>query len=217
MERAEVDVDRMVAGLRRRVLDPDERIIQVSPRSGPEALVRTDRRRLDVYRPSWRLLREAWVADAVLVVWQGSALPHAEDQIFGLVFERDDQEYLLSRAEDDLPELGRRLAADADSGGLDPVAFAEVLAQFHTELFLSGHLIDDPALLAERFPQITGAPGLHPVRTQRENGLVTVEFQAYQMSPGDGPMLVLREWTVTASADRPATWTNHEIANLPLR
>jgi hypothetical protein len=219
MSSRDADVERMVAGLRRRILAAGEQVTQVWPGVGPEAMVETDRRSLTIFRPGWRLLREAWVCDAMMAVWDGSAAPHAEDRIYGLVFDRDGREHLLSWDADDLPELGRRLAVDEKSNSIEPEAFAEVLALFHTTAYLSGQLIADPAAAAEEFPALAQVPGLHPVRSHRgrEGSVMMLEFQAYHLYPGhrnDG--LVVREWTVLTSATHPATWTSHDIARLPV-
>jgi hypothetical protein len=103
-----------------------------------------------------------------------------------------------------------------NSDGLDAEAFAELLAEFHTGPYTHGRLIDDPGALAEKFPG-TKVLRLHPVRARRDSGSVTLEFQSYQVDDGRHGWLVVREWTVAATADQPATWANHEIAQVPMR
>lgn len=214
MDSGGVDLDRMLAGLRRRVLDDGERVTDVRPIGGPEAWISTDKRELDVYHPDWRVLRAPWVADAVVVAWEASSPSHYDDQVYGLIFGRDGRDHLLSWREDDLSELGRRLALDG-AEAIEPAAFAELLAFFHTAPYQRGVLIDDPAHAGDRFPAIAAVPGLHPVRTRRDGAQVTVEFQAYQVYPqGGDDSVVIREWTVLASADRPTTWTEREVAKV---
>jgi len=210
-----VDLERMLAGPRGRVLDDGEHVTNVRQVGGPEAWISTDKRELDVYRPDWRVLRAPWVADAVLVAWEQSSPSHYEDQVYGLILGRDGRDHLLSWEEDDLADLGRRLAVEGGPEAIDPAAYAELLAFFHTAPYLRGHLIDDPARAGDRSPDLAGVPGLHPIRTRLDDGQVTVEFQAYQRYPGSGPdRVVIREWAVRATARGPATWTEHEVATL---
>ncbi len=207
----DIDVDRVVEVLRRRVFKPGERVTKVAPMQ-PWLTVDTDKRRLRVSRQPWAILDEPWVVDALLVQWQSSGSFHGDDLIYGLVFTDDGGEHLLcADGDDDLAALGPRVPA-----GMDPLAYAELVALFHTSWFVTGELIRDPAEFVARYPKAASTPSLRPPEWRRADGSTTISFLASERRVGESEgYLVVRDWTVVAPVDGPATWSNRELAQIP--
>jgi hypothetical protein len=207
----DIDVERVVAMFRRRLLEPDERVMTVRPRSGWLTL-RTDRRYFKVSR-DLLAATEPWVDDALTALWYSSSPSHAEDRMYGLVLAGDGQDYLISGTDDDLAGLGRRL-----SDGMNPLAFAELLALFHTTAFAHGEVIRDIPQFLARFPAASAIRGLRaPDWRRREDQSLDLQFQSYARCAGDAEaFLQVLQWTVEAPAGRPVTWTKIELAEVRL-
>jgi len=207
----DIDVDRVVDALRRRILKPGERVTKVAPMQ-PWLTVDTDQRRLRVSREPWAIQHEPWVVDALLVRWQSSGSWHGDDIVFGLVFTDDGGEHLLSAdGDDDLAALGPRVPA-----GMDPLAYAELVALFHTAGSVTGDLIRDPAEFVARYPKAASTPSLRPPEWHGGNDSTTISFMSSERRVGEAEgYLVVRDWTVVAPADQPATWNNREVAQVP--
>ena len=211
-----LDRDRVVAAIERSVLESDEGIVDVIQQKPDQLWVRTDWRGLKIRRESsWRLAGEAWVDD-VLSVEGPPRIGHMDPQLFGLVYDREGQEYFLGFCGEGLAELGRRLVLEPEQGGISALAFAEVLALFRTELFMQGELVEDLDVLTKRYPEFASVSGLHPVSRHRgEDGRVELEFYSVVGYGGAGQSgyssLVIKEWAVLAIPGEPATWETRDF------
>ena len=204
-----MDADRVADAMRRFVLAPSE---QVQRRwDVPGSVTLQTRRFAYEARPAeWSIASEPWVADAVRVLadsGDASFMP-----TFGLLFTTDDDVLFLNSVET-MQQVGQQL-----SNGLDPLAYAEVLAELHYPMAAEdrsvarpstpGYLIRDPQAFTDQFPFVD--PELP--RSPQVNGDASewmIAFRSYirYLVVDYGSALDIYDWTVTAARGEPATWS----------
>lgn len=213
-----VDWDRVVAALEQHALGPGEEIR--GRRDWPEASTFM----VDDYayraRPAdWLIAEAPWVDAAVRVV--GDRLMDNFAITYGLLFTGDETLFLNDPAT--MRELGRRLGGD-----LDPIAYAELLAELYsgrrvdgqtvrpfsaTGSHRAGVLVRDPAQFAAEYEWVD--PGLvsAPAVRAGAGGGAELEFCSvrYFLTETKSAVDVL-QWTVVGGGDRPASWSRHYLA-----
>lgn len=172
----------------------------------------------------WLVSRERWVDEAVRVTAESGADSMATN--YGFLFGWDGDEWFLNNVAT-MRELGRRLGND-----LDPIDFAELLAEFYsagdidgpvvrpvsvTPMAPAGVLIRDVAAFTDRYPFVD--PDLvAPPTVGTSDGGVSIEFFSYHhfTSGYSGAVDVMR-WTVTGGGGRPASWSREYMAERLMR
>ncbi|NBH02903.1 hypothetical protein [Amycolatopsis sp. SID8362] len=158
---------------------------------------------------SWSVSREAWVADVVEavrddIIVNGGGNP-AERHGFLLLADGRDV-YVNDAAA--VAELGRRL-----EDGLDPTAYAEILAEFHPYTSAVSKVLSTPDQLRLLIGH-EDIPDIEPPRVERTaTGLVLTFSSIYQYRwPVEGPLLDLAAWTVRVPRGCPARWETRRVA-----
>jgi hypothetical protein len=211
VERA-MRADRVFAAMRRYVLHPDE---QVTERADlPDLLVvETGHARYEARPGRWRIREQPWVEDAVLV-WSRLG-PHVEFY-YGLLLQGDGAELFLNdRAT--FARLGGLLGA-----GLDPLAYAELLATFYgddqagapiVDTISTGALIREPEAFLTRYPAVDPALVSAPSVSRGAGDVTALDFLSYRRYLADaGPVIDLDAWRVTAPPGAPAGWSRRPVA-----
>lgn len=198
-------LDRDVAAdlLRRHVLWPGEGI-----ESASDAVVATALRRFAVAaeREDWLVGAETWVAD-VIVATRTDLLVHGQPERFGFLLLADGGEVYVNDA-DALAALGARLP-----DGLDPVAYAELLVQFHPYSSAVRTVLVGADDLRQQHDR-AGLPAVTPFRTDATDGEVRLTFTSSirYRRPLIGTLVDLADWTVTVPAAGPARWMSRLTA-----
>ncbi|WP_131785284.1 hypothetical protein [Protofrankia symbiont of Coriaria ruscifolia] len=213
-----MDADRVVAALRRHVLQPGEGID--SRRDWPDAVVfYVGSHRYEARPADWLIAREPWVDGAVRVVADRSFIDNTS-ATYGLVVAGTDEVLFLNEVAT-MRELGRRLAVD-----LEPLAYAELLSELYsvkaidgpvvvpysaTTLHRAGELIRDVDSFAADYPWANAKLVAPPV-IRREGGDVVLEFfSCHYYLTGLRALDILR-WRVTGGDGRPARWAREYVA-----
>ncbi|HEY7225067.1 MAG TPA: hypothetical protein VH561_15955 [Micromonosporaceae bacterium] len=162
---------------------------------------------------TWLIGQAAWVAYAIRAVEDEPTVSNMS-VTHGLVVTRDGQVLYLNQVAT-MRALGARVGVD-----LDPIAYAEVLAELYsaslgdgekafptsaTPEFRSGELIDDVARFHATYDFVD--PGLvAPPRTQRAgNGIVLDFFSCHYFVTPLRTIDIIR-WSVTCKPGEPAVW-----------
>jgi len=225
-----LDADRVVAALRRHILRDDEQI--EARHIWPDAVaVHTDAATYWAQRADWLVTRKPWMPGAVRDALRVIADAGIEDvplETYGVILERDggltgaDRTLFLNDVTDLWTVLGRWL------GRLDPLAFAELVAEFHSgpditgpvvvapavsELVTAGSLIRDVDAFVADHPSVDPALVCGPMVRERD-GAVEVEFCSYHryLSGWTSAVDVLRWRVARAPGKAVATWTREYVA-----
>lgn len=174
--------------------------------------------RYEIRPADWLVADADWVDEAIRVVADGGAENYVLS--YGLIFPVEGAELLLNDVAT-MRELGRRLGAD-----LDPLAYAELLAEFYsgrdiggsrvlassaTGLHPPGELVRDPlSVVAEHpgvDPVLLSAPVVHPTDAGS-----AVDFQSchYFLTEAGGALDILR-WSVQGGGGEPGSWSRRYV------
>lgn len=213
-----MESDQVVEALRRYVLAPDA-VIE-DRRDWPGIVVfYAGRFRYEARAAPWRIAAQPWVEAAVRVVADGQAKGFVIE--YGLLFEVGDRVLNLNDVAT-MRELGRRLDDD-----LDPLAYAEVLAELYsgpridaatvlpfaaTELHRAGSLIGDVDEFAREYPFVD-ATGIAAPTVRRQADQVAIDFYSchYYLTESSGAVDIL-QWTVVGGAGRDVSWSRRYVA-----
>lgn len=209
-----MDAERVVAAMRRHVLRPSERIERRWDHPGSVAL-RTRRHDYRAQRSGWAIGGEPWVDEALRVV-ADSWNEHGTSPAYGLILPRDGDAIFLNDVAA-MRRLGRRLG-----DGLDPVAYAELLAELHYPREQADHavvrpsrpgrLIRDPGEFREHYPFADPALPRAPEVRDVDDGRV-LGFRSYDhYTLAVGSALDVYDWTVTAPHGEPPDWSCDIVA-----
>ncbi|MFC0531055.1 hypothetical protein [Phytohabitans kaempferiae] len=212
-----MDWDRLVAALERHVLAPGEQIEE--RRDWPEASTfMVGDYGYEARSADWLIGQAPWV-DAVVRVVADRFMDNFAIT-YGLLFTGDEALFLNDPAT--IRDLGRRLGAD-----LDPLAYAEVLAELYsgqrvdgptvlpfsaTGAHRAGVLVRDKAQFAAEYewvdPTLVSAPVV-----RASAGGVELEFSSvhYFLTETKSAVDVL-QWTVVGGGGRPASWSRRYVA-----
>jgi hypothetical protein len=214
-----MDADRVVAALERYVLGDGDRVQSSQP--VPDGLhVRSQWSSLRVRPAEWSVVHARWVRVGYRVV-EDTLIHGAPMLMHGLLFDRDGQVWHLNDLEV-LRRLGRGLG-----DGVEPVAYAEVLAEFLSgrdpegpvvtasapgRTSRAGWLVDDVAAMVELFPWVD--PGLFtPPVVRRSGDEVAVEFVSCHQLVATVPAAAdVLAWTVTGGPGRDPSWLRKYLA-----
>jgi hypothetical protein len=185
-----IDAERITDALRRFVFAPGEELTEVL--GDPWApVIRTDQGRYQAFGTNWLIRDDPAIDDVVLVVTE----PGMHFVVcYGILLSRDGTAYFLNDP-GTLREFGRYLGR-----GLDPVAFAELLAALHSYPSEEGSVTYPPdigELIADVRPEV------------RQDGTTTViEFQSTvrRVVEYEGVAIDTLEWRVEAEPGEPARW-----------
>jgi len=196
--------DTIVDLIKRHVLWDDEPVVRV--RNWPDGLALTTDFRHFVAgssaRTDWLVGAEDWVDD-IVVATRDDLMLEGQRERFGFLLPADGGEiYLNDRAAVAL--LGRRLA-----DGLDPVAYAEILVQFHPYSSAIRSVLIAPEQLRQFYRQQDLPVIETPAVRQEPDGLhLTFVSSSQYRRPGGAPLLDLTQWSVHVPTDGPAGWTS---------
>jgi hypothetical protein len=217
-ERCGVDADRVVAALERSLLTPRESIEKRW--DWPDAVAfRTSHGVYDARPVDWLIAGEPWV-DRVLRVVLDMEIDHVPVDTYGLLFDREGNALLLSEVAT-MRALGRRLGED-----VDPLAYAELLAELYsgrdiagpvvaapavTESSRAGWLVRDVGEVLAKYPWIEASSLALPV-VRRVEGGVELEFDSchYFFDGAVGAVDVLR-WTVVGGPKQEVSWSRRYV------
>ena len=205
-----MQTDRVADALRRFVVGPDEPVERewVTPNA---VTLQTPRYLYRAAPADWLISGAVWVDAAIRVLAEsdrGDLVP-----TFGLLFAGPGDPIYLNEVAA-MAGLGRRLHTD-----LDPVAYAELLAELHfptgpedqpvSRPTVVGKLILDAAQFAARFPFVPAEVLAARPHAMHAGGRITLTFQSYvrYLLPDFGSALDIYDWTVAAADGEPATWT----------
>jgi len=200
--------ERMVDLLGRHVLWSDERIERTKEWPGHGGVAVTTDQRYFVLELDRRLLiGQAPGIDGVVLVTREDLEVEGLPETFGLLaLAGGGSVYLNDPAA--VAELGRRLA-----GGLDPLAFAQVLVEWHPWTSAVRYVLAGRDQLA-RSSGRADLPVFEPPRIRpAEDGVVLSFFSAYQYATalGGARQLDVFEWTVTVPAGESARWDRRPV------
>jgi hypothetical protein len=222
-----LDADRVVAALQQHVLRADEDI-EVR-RNQPDAVeVRTRRATYRAQRADWLVTRMAWmpgvVRDAVRVIAR-EGIGDTVVWTYGLIFERHHQSentLFLNDVTGLWTLLGRWLGV-----GLDPLAFAELVAEFYSGPDIAGPVVAAPAvststtaggLIRDVSAFVSDHPSVDPAliaapTVREQDGAVEMEFCSYHRYPSGSTTAVdVLSWRVVGAAGKDVTWMREYVA-----
>ena len=216
-----MDADRVVEAVRHYVLDPSEPVQRRWDEPG-SVTVQTRRFHYQIRPATWSIASEPWVADALRVLADSGRSDYLPT--FGLLFARGADAIFLNDVAA-MGELGSRLGE-----GLDPIAYAELLAELHYPLHQRdepvvrpsspGYLIRDPQKFLDQYPTLD-ATLPRPPTVRDDGGQRVIGFRSYVRYLLDyGSAIDVYDWRVTAPHGRPATWSHEAVAQrleLPVR
>ena len=191
-----IDADRVVRELRRFVFAAGEEVTEVMGPAGAP-VVRTDRGRYSVLPTDWLIRQDPVIDDGVLVLVRRG--PH-QTVYYGLLLARDGNGFLLNDT-DTLRDFARYLGQ-----GLDPVAYAQLLAALHSHTYGSGPVV---------YPPVIGELSADPDPVVRHEGSTLVlEFQSTvrHMDEEEGVVVDTLAWRVDADPATPARWQRQPVA-----
>jgi hypothetical protein len=208
-------LDQVVAALERYVLLPEDHVESSRAFDDGFDVMTSFSVWYDVKPGEWLFARESWVQAAFRVV-EGVPSPGQPARTVGLVFERGGgllhlNDVAVVRA------LGRRLGHT-----LDPLAYAEILAEFHSDIETdrpvvtawapgltsrAGWLVTDPEVMATKFPWVDRAL-FAPPEVHRSGDELTIDFVSCHQAVGWMPPAVsVVRWAVIGAPDRDPLWT----------
>jgi hypothetical protein len=229
-EHIPMEADRIVEALRRHVFRPGEDV--ETTHSEPDLLTVFTTKRLlyEAVRADWLIGGAPWVRDAVRVVRDSSMENFVAT--YGLIAPHDGDVLFLNEVAT-MRELGGRVGA-ADSAGLDPLAYAQLLGEVYSADsidepvvypfaasygFQAGWLIRDPVEFLREYP-VAGSVGVQAPRVEQAGQTTTIDFFSHNFyHVQNGTAIDVYRWKVTATAGRPASWVRDLVAgqlNLPL-
>lgn len=193
--------ERIVELMSRYVLAPDEEIVRV--RDWSDGIAVTSARRHFVVgseSSEWAIGREPWVDDVVIAT-RDDVLVDGQQERYGFLIHADGRAiYLNDRVA--VADLGGRCAA-----GMDPIAFAEILVEFHPYSAAWRRVIVEPDGLQRTFAQ-RDLPPVEPVRLLKSplGAVMTFSsFARHRRADGTAELDILR-WTVEIPPEQPARW-----------
>lgn len=194
------DTARVREALRQFVFAPGEEPV-VEPGDPPAPEIWTNRYQYSVFGTTWLIRTDPTIDDAVVVVSErGSEFVVC----YGLLLARDGSSYFLNDTAT-LREFGRHLGH-----GLDPVAFAEMLAALHS--YPSG---DDPVV----YPPALGdlSPDSPPV-VSHEGATLVLDFSSTvrHVTSDEGVIVDTLAWRVDAQPGEPARWVRRLVDRTPV-
>ncbi|MDG4831669.1 hypothetical protein O7627_20520 [Solwaraspora sp. WMMD1047] len=208
-----MDGDRLMAAFERHILHPQHEDIR-SRRDHPEGMtIETNWGSYYFRTQDWLIAQEAWVADAVRVVLS-SYSECVPAPTYGLIVPTEGEVVPINSTAA-AHELGRRLGES-----LDPLAYAELLAEFYSvpdiegpvvdavavsEFTKSGWLVRDVDQILAEFPFLDPAT-LYPPAVRQSADRVEMSFTSchyHQAFLGSADVL---EWTVSGSPDGDVRW-----------
>lgn len=213
-----MDADRVAEAIRQFILGPSEPIERRWDM--PDALVvQTHRYQYRAEPADWSIVTEAWVDSAVRVLAEGDRVDVVPT--FGLLFleanvAQDEVVFLNDVAS--MAALGRRL-----NDGLEPIAYAELLAELHfppglgpnargpqavSRPSVPGELIRDSSTFLSQNPFVDPSVVAAGLTASRSNHGTTINFQSYvrYLLADFGSALNIYDWAVSAPRDQDATW-----------
>lgn len=208
-----IDTVTMLDLLRTHLLWEDETVGDVT--EWPDGWrVRTSAREYTIGpETEWRIVAEPWVEELLMAVREDiRIIGGGARSTDGLLRLTDGSTVYLNDAAA-VAELGRRLL-----DGMDPVAYAEILVEFHPWTAARRAPLVDPQDLRRRYDRqdlpLVAVPAL--VLTSGGAELVFSSYRQYALGLGGELLLDIVEWRVVVPADGPATWTNRTtIEGLP--
>ncbi|MDG4831668.1 hypothetical protein O7627_20515 [Solwaraspora sp. WMMD1047] len=209
--------DRLVAALERYVLrSPHERIS--ARRDWPDGItVGTNWGWYDIEPVGWLIARESWVDEAVRVI-RSTPIEDVMLESYGLVLNRDGSVLYVNDLAA-MRDLGRRLGGD-----LNPLAYAELLAEFYSGAKIDGPIVSAPTV-SERTPSgwlvcdvaatLANHPQLAPVEPKPPRVTDELSFDSchYYFNPaGIGSAIDVRRWLVSGAEDEGVSWRRERLA-----
>lgn len=190
--------------LKRHVLWEDEEATRV--REWPDGMALATRLRHFVAGPEtteWLIGQEDWVADVVIAT-RDDLIVHGQPERFGFVLPVNGSAIYVNDAEQ-VAGLARRLP-----DGLNPMALAELLVQFHPYSSAIRAILTEPDELQQRY-QREDLPPNQPFRTDRvhDGMILTFSSSVQYHQPIVGMLLDLVDWTVTIPTGQSASWVSH--------
>jgi hypothetical protein len=175
--------------------------------------------RYHVVPAEWQVTREPWVRAALRVV-ENVPSPGQPARMIGFLFDRSGE---LCHLNDVVAvrRLGQRLDRD-----LDPVAYAEILAEFYSGEHIEGPvvtawapgpsgrpgwLVRDVAAAAAEIPWVDANLLAAPTVRRSDDG-VTVEFVSWHQIGGLSIGIDVLRWTVSGGPGRDAVWERRYLA-----
>jgi hypothetical protein len=223
-----LDADRVVAALQHHILRDGEDI--QARRNWPDAVViRTSAVTYRAQRADWLVTREPWlpgvVRDAVRVI-ADDGIEGSPVRTYGVILERDhltgsDRTLFLNDVTDLWTVLGRWL------GRLDPHAFAELVAEFHSAPDIAGPVVAAPAvrelataggLIRDVDAFVADHPSVDPTlvaapTVRQHDGAVELEFFSYhRYLTGLANAVDVLRWRVARAPGKEVTWTREYVA-----
>jgi hypothetical protein len=212
-----VDWDRVVAALERHALEPGE-VIRKRRDWGHVLTFWVDDWEYEARAADWLIGQAPWVDAAVRVV--ADRFMDNWAFTYGLLFVGDQDLFLNDTAT--MRELGRRLGSD-----LDPLAYAEVLAELYsgehidrptvrpfaaTESHRAGVLVRDPAQFAAEYHWVDPALVSAPVVRAADGGVEMVFCSVRYFLLEVKSAVDVLQWTVVGGGGRPASWSRRYLA-----
>lgn len=210
--------DRIVAALERQVLRPGDAVESSRPHLDG-LLVLTRYAWYQAAPAPWRLADNAWTAAAVRVV-ETMPVDCSPAFIHGLVLTRAGESLYLNEVAT-MRRLGRGLGAE-----VDPIAYADVLAELYSGRDISGPVVTasapgpagragwfvgDVAAVAAEFPYVDRRYLTPPVVRRAE--VTTVEFVSCHEDTRTFPLAVdVLGWSVSGGGAQEASWTRSYVA-----
>nr|MDT0659349.1 hypothetical protein [Micromonospora sp. DSM 115978] len=208
-----MDRDRLAAAFERHILHPSEQI--GARRDRPNSMtIQTNWGSYGFRTADWLISLAPWVADAVRVVLSAPMIDHAPAPTYGLIVSTEGEVLLVNEVAA-AREMGRRLGED-----LDPLAYAELLAEFYSvpdiegpvvdaiavsEFTKSGWLVREVDQIIAKFPFLDPT-SLRPPAVRRSGREVEVTFQSCHYHQAfRGSVDVLR-WSVTGGPGADVRW-----------
>lgn len=212
------EADRVAAVLQQYVLPPGEQIVKRTDWPTEVILSGVDH---DVVagRARWLIGREPWVRYAVRAVEDLAYIPNTS-VTHGFVFPRAGDTVLYLNDAATMRQVGARVGVD-----LDPIAYAEVLAELYsgprtdrpvvrptsaTPEYRAAELIRDVADFHSRYEFVDPAL-LAPPAVRRVGDQVVLEFCSGHYYITGLRALDLLRWSVTCGGGRPASWQREYI------
>jgi hypothetical protein len=156
----------------------------------------------------WLISKEDWVSDVAIAIRDDIIVDGGIRSAFLLLTDGDDVYVNDERA---VAELGRRLHQ-----GMNPTAYAQLLAQFHPFTTADCLVLTVGGQLRARLGP--GLPDNEPVRLLRtKTGLLltfdmVVQYLRSRKYPASSWKLDVKRWTVTVPDDGPAHWSSRLVA-----
>ncbi len=155
----------------------------------------------------WLVSREEWVDD-VVVSTRDDLIIEGQAERFGFLLLTGGRDVYVNDPAA-TAELGGRLA-----DGMDPVAYAQILVQFHPYSSAMRAVLTESDDLRRRFGR-EDLPDVQPPRIGQTAEGLTLTFSSstqYVRMLGGAPLLDLTEWTVKVPTGEVAQWESRLVA-----